>query len=317
MSIRFTTDHVAVHERLDYWREAICDVFVQLDCRSARRRGFYGHVTSEALERLKLSEVDAESQHVSRGRRQLAKAKEDDFLLSLQLTGAGLVRQDDRDAVLAPGSMALYASTRPYELIFAQSFRQLVVQLPRELLSTAIANPDDLTARTLTPAVPETRLLGAALGGLYADAAAFAPAARSHVVTSVVEALAAALATLPGATTGKAFEPRVAARARIRAFVSAHLDDPNLSPSMIARAMGFSRQHLYRLYAGSDESLERYMWSLRLERVRADLENAALGMVPIAELAARHGFVSPEHFSRSFRRRYGATALQIRRARKR
>ena len=132
MDRRFTTDDVAARERLDYWREAICDVFVKLDCRSAQRRGFYGHMTSEVLDCIQLSLVDAGSQHVLRGARQLAKSNEDDFLISMQVDGVGVVRQDGRDALLQPGSMALYASTRPYELLFPRRFRQLVVQSCRE-----------------------------------------------------------------------------------------------------------------------------------------------------------------------------------------
>ena len=184
---RFTTDDVAPRERLDYWRDAICDVFVQLDCKSASRRGFYGHVTSDALEGVRLSVVDADAQHVLRGRRQLAKASEDDFLLSLQLDGIGLVRQDGRDAPLVPGAMALYASTRPYELIFPRRFRQLVLQLPRAQLATLIGNSDALTASTLEPALPETRMLATVLMELQRNAGSLAPVSRAHVASSLVQ----------------------------------------------------------------------------------------------------------------------------------
>ncbi len=314
MSQRFTTDDVAATERLDYWRDAICDVFVQLDCTSARRRSFYGHVSTEALEGVSLSLVDADGQHVVRGRRQLAKAREDDFLLSVQMQGTGIVRQDGRDAVLQPGAMALYASTRPYQLIFPGPFRQLVVQLPRAVLSDAIANPDALTASALSPHAPETRMLGTAVAELKSNAPMLAPASRTHVASSLVQGLAAALVTLPQATHARAFDARTHARARISSYVDAHLDDPALSATTIAAALGFSRQHLYRLFAGGgDESLERYIWRARLERVHADLANPALAARSIADLCARRGFSSPEHFSRMFRSRYGTTAHAFRR----
>ncbi len=316
MSQRFTTDDVAAAERLDYWRDAICDVFVQLDCTSARRRGFYGHVSTEALEGVSLSLVDADGQHVVRGRRQLAKAREDDFLLSVQMHGTGIVRQDGRDAVLQRGAMALYASTRPYELIFPRPFAQLVVQLPRAVLATAIANPDSLTASALSPDAPETRMLGTAVAELKNNATMLSPASRTHVASSLVQGLAAALATLPQATIARGFDARTQARTRIRAYVEAQLDDPELSASTIAAALGFSRQHLYRLFAGDDESLERYIWRARLERVHADLANPALATLSIADMCSRRGFASPEHFSRMFRARYGTTAQAFRRSRR-
>jgi AraC-like DNA-binding protein len=310
---RFTTDDVAATERLDYWRDAICDVFVQLDCTSARRRGFYGHVSSEALESVSLSVVDADGQHVVRGRRQLAKASEDDFLLSVQMHGTGMVRQDGRDAPLRRGAMALYASTRPYELIFPGPFRQLVLQLPRTVLSQVIADPDALTATALSPEAPETRLLGAFLAELQASATMLSPASRAHVASSVVQSLAAALATLPSAAPPRGFDGRAQARSRICAYVEAHLDEPALSPASIAAALGFSRQHLHRLFAAGDESLDRRIWRSRLERVRTDLANPALAHFSIADVASRRGFTSPEHFSRVFRAHYGTTPSAYRR----
>jgi AraC-like DNA-binding protein len=313
MGQRFTTDDVAANERLDYWRDAICDVFVQLECRSANRRGFFGAVSSETLERLSLSVVDADAQHVVRGRRQLARAREDDFLLSFQLEGVGLVRQDGRDALLVPGAMALYASTRPYELVFPRKFRQVVLQLPRTLLSPLITNPDALTASTLAPVVPEARLLASALAELHGNATSLAPASRSHVASSLLRSLAAALAALPRANGGAALDGHLSARERIGAYVAAHLDEIGLSPGTIAAALGYSRQHIHRLFANEDESLERTIWRMRLERVRADLTDPAFANTSIAELCARRGFASPEHFSRAFRARFGMTALAFRR----
>lgn len=312
---RFSTDDVAAAERLDYWRDAICDVFVALDCRSAHRRGFYGHVTSEPLEAVRLSEVDAHRQHVVRGRRQLAKAREDDFILSVQMSGTGFVRQDGREARQSVGALALYATTRPYELIFPDRFRQLIIQLPRAALSRAIANPDALTARVLPAASTEARIFGATLAALHGTTGTLTPASRAHVAASLIASLAAALSVLPQALTGADVDPRTAARARICAYVAEHLGDPGLSPATIAAALGFSRGHVHRVFASNTETLERYVWRLRLERVRAALDDAALAGVPIADLAARAGFGSAEHFSRAFRARYGATARDVRRAR--
>ncbi len=272
-------------------------------------------MTSEPLESVYLSEVDAHRQRVLRGRRQLAKASEDDFILSVQMSGTGFVRQDGREARQTVGAMALYATTRPYELLFPDRFRQLIIQLPRAALGSAIANPDALTARTLPADSTEVRIFAAMLSTLFGTTGTLAPASRAHVAASLVASLAAALSVLPQSVTGEAFDPRIAARARICAFVRAHLADAALSPATVAAALGFSRGHVHRLFAGEGETLERYIWRLRLERVHAELQNPSLDRLPIAELAARAGFTSPEHFSRSFRAQFGSTALALRRER--
>ena len=72
---------------------------------------------------------------------------------------------------------------------------------------------------------------------------------------------------------------------------------------------------MHRLFAAERESLERHIWTRRVERVRADLIDPRLARVPIAVLCTQRGFASPEHFSRTFRAHFGTTAIAYRRDR--
>src|SRR5687767_11581420 len=112
------TDAVAGRERLAYWTDMICDVYVQLDCDCPAACDFSGRIERDVLAGLELSVVESQAQHVRRTPRQIAKASEDYFLVSVQDRGQGAVRQDGRTAVLHEGDFALYDSTRPYELMF-------------------------------------------------------------------------------------------------------------------------------------------------------------------------------------------------------
>ena len=58
MTQRFTTSSVPPGERLAYWTDMICDVYVQLDCDAAERSGFRGSIRSHRLAQLDLSVVD-------------------------------------------------------------------------------------------------------------------------------------------------------------------------------------------------------------------------------------------------------------------
>ena len=117
-----STSEVVPRESFTFWREIICDVFVQLDCERRGEGSFAGTLTNRRAGPLQLTEVGADAQHVVRSRRQIAKGGEDDCLVSLQLAGRGIIAQDGREAVLGPRDFALYDSTRPYELSFDGPF---------------------------------------------------------------------------------------------------------------------------------------------------------------------------------------------------
>src|SRR5207237_1184292 len=84
-----STDTVAEPDRFALWRDLICATFVHLDCEpvaSAPPHAFSGRIVSRAVGPIRLSEVATSPQHVVRSRAQIARANEDDVLVSLQVT---------------------------------------------------------------------------------------------------------------------------------------------------------------------------------------------------------------------------------------
>src|SRR5690606_27145917 len=109
-------------------------------------RGFYGTIESEPLSDILFSRVTSTSQHVIRTPGRIARSSFDFFFLSLQLQGCGCHKQAGRVAHLQPGDLAIYDTTRPYELVFGEGFRQLVLSLPRELVKSRLKDAEQLTA---------------------------------------------------------------------------------------------------------------------------------------------------------------------------
>ena len=100
--------------------------------------------------------------------------------------------------------------------------------------------------------------------------------------------------------------------AEIRRFVRTHLSDPSLSPASIARAYAMSVRALHALFEDADESVAGLVRSERLLRCLEDLQRPNAGSV--TEIAFRWGFCDAAHFSRVFKREFGATPSEIRRA---
>ena len=141
-----STQSVLVRHRAEYWRDLICDTFVELDC-SSIGDGFFGELSDHAVGPMQLTRVRSAQHEALRSSRQIAKSTDAYFLVSLQIAGQGLVQQDGRTAKLNPGDFALYDSTRGYSLRFDDQFEELVLKLPRALVVDRVEAPEGLTAR--------------------------------------------------------------------------------------------------------------------------------------------------------------------------
>jgi hypothetical protein len=126
----WSTSVVEQSHAFEYWCELICDTFVQLSAVSTRRCSFAGQIVHADLAAFEVSTVCAGGQRVRRTPRLIARAGEEYLTVSIQIKGQGRIEQDGRVAVLDPGSMAVYDSTRPYTLYFDETFEQTVVQVP-------------------------------------------------------------------------------------------------------------------------------------------------------------------------------------------
>lgn len=95
-----------------------------------------------------------------------------------------------------------------------------------------------------------------------------------------------------------------ALRARIVAYVRAHLDERDLTPARIAAVHHISLRTLYNVWGDQSRTLADWIIRERLERVHRDLALATAGST-ISAVARRWGFVDQGHFTRRFRAAYG------------
>ena len=85
-------------------------------------------------------------------------------------------------------------------------------------------------------------------------------------------------------------------------YLHTHYAEP-LSNASLAKAFGYHPYHLERLFKTfTGQTLHAYLLELRLEKALELVMNTVL---PVGEIASRCGFVSAEHFSTAFRKKYG------------
>jgi AraC-like DNA-binding protein len=295
---------VSAQEAFAYWREMICATFVRLVAEPVADAGFSGRIEHVPVGDLELSTVVAGSQHVRRTRSLVARGDEEYLLASIQVRGLGRVEQDGRAALLSPGDLAFYDSTRPYTLHFDEPFHQLVVQVPkRELL---VRDTRQLTARVCGRGTP-----GAVVSSFFtslADAARTAPD-QSAVLLPHALGLLSATASFAGNARPGPHATEAMARERVLVFLRRNLADPRLDAEAVARACRVSRRTLYRIAGG--EGIAARLRRMRIERAQeilvADPERT------IGSVAAACGFDSESGFHRAFRAVTGRSPGEYRR----
>lgn len=308
-----STRDVESRQRTAYWTDAVCDTYVQLECEP--RGGadtIEGEIGADRLATLELSRVAATAQLVRRTPAKIASASEDYFLVSIQTAGHGVVSQDGRDALLAPGDFALYDSTRPYQLAFDGAFEQFVLMLPGPTLRTAVRDTQRLTATRVCGDRGAGHLMISMIRTLAAELGTLAPESAAAVADSVTNILVAGLSALPAARQPAVSHLTAYHREQIKALVRLRLRDPGLGVGQIARQLRLSPSTVHRAWAGEACSLSDWIWSQRLDAARRDLADPALAARSVSEIAFSWGFNDAAHFSRAFRARFGGAPREMR-----
>ena len=303
---RKKTSALRKRDRLDFWRDIICDEFVQLDCQKVQTGDFRGELHGGiGISDLRFSEVIADPQFVVRSRRQIAKSTEADFLISFQIEQRGLIRQSGREALLTPGSFALYDSTQPYSLTFKERFHQFVLQMPKDVLSRHLINPEQYTAIPISGRSG----LGAVLSNFIFSLARELQNVRQapeELSENLVEMIAMAFSSsMLLEQVGTHSIVRKSLHTRIRHYIDHNLCDPLLSNSQIAHAVGISVRYLHKLFEDEAETIHALILRKRLEKARELLHDPAYAGHSIEQIAYATGFSSAPHFSRSFKKHFG------------
>jgi AraC-like DNA-binding protein len=307
-----STDSVQPKARKRFWQEAVCDTFVELDCHADGSDEFFGSLTNTALLDIQFSDVQASAQRVLRTRSKIARSNHDCYLLSLQTRGQGMVTQDGRTAILKPNDFAIYDTTRPYDLTFTEAFGQLVLRIPRDIVSSRLYDAEVLTALRIQGDRGAGRLASAFIYQLHAQLDQLAAQTARRLHASAVDLLATALASQMGDLQPGVRESQILIRQRIRTYIDQQLSNPDLSCATIADHHRISERYLRKLFEGSNESVSELIWKRRLDQARRDLADPLLRHLAITSIGYEVGFKDSAHFSRAFKARFGVTPREFR-----
>ncbi|QDZ14636.1 helix-turn-helix domain-containing protein [Humibacter ginsenosidimutans] len=305
-----------VARSINDFRVAVSDAFVPLQVTSGPRQrdGFRSVMRGAAVDEVHVTDLRATPHAVERTPELLARGGRNYFKLSLMLSGTGLLIQDGREAVLEPGSLAVYDTSRPYSLVFDDDFRSMVVMFPHHLISL----PPDLVGELTAVRIAGDEGVGAVVAPYLTQLAVNLDQLAGNVGARLAHSALDLVTTVFTRELGldeAGGDPHRALMQRIRAHVDRNLASTELSPASIAAAHFISTRHLHALFQEQGTTVSTWIRERRLEQCRRDLADPLYADRAVAAIAARWGFVDAAHFSRAFKAAYGTSPSDYRAAR--
>jgi AraC-like DNA-binding protein len=311
MGTLLTTADVPVKDRLSYWCDLICDVFVKLDASQIGESPFCGSINTNQFGFIQFSNVISNGLHVLRSQRQISKSTEDFFLVSFQFAGMGQLIQDGRTACLYPGQWALYDSTRPYDLIFNDDYEQLVLQMPRNKLRSRLMATEMVTAVAMSGDKGLGKVTADFVRSVHREQANVDFLLINRMTETICDLLATCLEEVHLHHSHRSTSHLVNL-IKIKAFIHERLANSDLSVETIAKAMNLSARYLHTLFEEEDTTLACFIREARLERCRQALLDQTQFYRSITDIAFSWGFNDAAHFSRLFKHRFGITPRDYR-----
>jgi AraC-like DNA-binding protein len=304
---RWSTDEVEPHNRFDYWREArakgLFGVTAELD--RERRAEFSGELKLRRIGGAGLVELRASPYRVERSKADIANAPGDSICIYQQLGDGGWFEGvPSGDFAIANGRFATSHTDLPYRTapLGVNGFHLRILKIPVDAVA-APTNP----IRSLAPRTFSDDALMPLVQSCFSDLIAADGADEPARTAPLVEALGQLALIERGLIKPASRQAqrglRIGRLSLARRLIARRLEDPNLSPGMVAGLIGVSVRHMHMLFESAEKSFSQTVTEERLRTSSRLLVEAPERL--IADIAYSCGFESLATFYRVFNAAYG------------
>ncbi|TCJ94377.1 helix-turn-helix domain-containing protein [Nocardia alba] len=291
------------------WESLLSESYVPLMADPRDEGTFHGRIERSSQPGFELSTISASGQRIRRTRAGIAKTAGEFLLVSILTEGSGLLHQDGRVALVGPGDMVFYDTSRPYHWDLDGPWSQVVVQTPLEVLLQQLGPGASPLPTAVTVSSDSA---GGVVAGFFRDLARIQQSSPGHATVLAVNGikLLASAIRLAAAEIPSDQPAQALSREQVLAFMRTRCADPSLTIDDIARACLVSRRTLYRLFGDVEDGLSAVLRRMRVECARTLLTRDPGRATATVALAS--GFASERHFFRAFRLETGMTPGEFR-----
>jgi AraC-like DNA-binding protein len=314
-SIHFTTDVLPPASRLEAWASSLEDAFGRIEVLKTQPdpalRACYRSTERGAM---RFNAMVYGGAGLTRTARSVATDATERYTLTIPNAGRLVVQHDGVERVLEPGHLYLFNHSVPYATRPQDTYGTTSIGLSAEVLRRRVPGLGPFYSLSLTGESASAGHLLRAFSGHVAEAAT---RWSEHEFLSLSEQmldLVALLMVQRSAPASSETSARLAHRARALQYIRTNAAEDELNPAAVAQACGISLSYLHQLFRDSDRSVEATITEERLQLARRKLLDPVCAHMSVASVGYESGFNDATHFSRAFKRRFGATPGEVRRA---
>lgn len=288
MDYVFSTEDDTPDKRYAAWRDAICDVYVNVEVRATAPDRYRGFIKETKLGDVVLTDILLSEQTIRRQSQHLSRVDKDCNDLQLSHFGATQVSQHGNIIRSTPAHAAIFCATEPYGLQCKGDVRSFYLERPRAAFSQRFSH---------------------AKATLAAESAHIAAHRRPDIGESLMDLIAQALQASCEDQPEKDSTIKAARLRGIQNWILDHLGDSDLTLERIAAANGVSLRYLHLLFKSGEQTVSEWILGARLQRayerlVRGDGRSST-------KVAYDVGFNRSSHFATRFRERFGLTPRDV------
>ena len=312
MQVVFDAKTLAAPKRRQAWRDAICEIYLQVDCAAEQEADYDGFVREMRFGDVTLTDALLSPQSVHRRNQHIAHFSKDYYYAGIEQLGRFEILQGGSSVVLRPGIGGLYYANEPYILRSNVKTRQFWIELPREAFNRRFESgrPPLLTPIDLGQGLG--RIAAEFCASLASEGSGFDPQIRARLGEQFMDILAMAVSSGPDHQPEAESSVQRARLRSVKAYIDANLSDPGLSLGVIAKKNGISLRYLHQLFRQTDMSASEWLRLRRLQRSYDLLSSPLHAAESITEIAYSIGFNSSSHFSNLFRAQFGVRPSDVR-----
>lgn len=298
-------------ENFAEWKAIMSNRFGRLSL-STWAQQFHGEIRSTEIDGAYVTEISASPHEVQRKAQQISAEDPTHLKLSLLLSGSGLMTQDGRTAILQPGDLAVYDTSRPYTFEFTDDVHVMVMVFPHNMLGMPAHITQHVTAVPMPGDSGLGKMVSPFLEHMATNLDQLQGVSGKRIMHSAIDLIAALLsAEVSRSQLHKDHELQTEGD-EYRLFIESNLHDPELNSEKIAKAHFISTRKLQYVFSQQGQTVSSYIRARRLERCRLDLMDPAYDSLSINQIATRWGLLDSAHFSRIFKTTYGMSPSEYR-----
>jgi len=311
---KWSTNDFAPSERLDAYAGMLDNRILSITTSSPVRFNFNAEITAAQLGPLTVSRLGGSPHDAHRTRKDIARAQEFTYLLTVGVGCNWRHWKKDREALLLPGDVLLADTREELSVHWPPDCLAINVRLPIEWLQAWIPDPRQLVGQRISRDSSWGKMLSNYLSQVTPELAT-APPLPAQVMADQIGVLLALAADemrgyLPNVQTRS-----VQQRARIHACIEQRCSELQLTATDVAASLNLSPRTLHRILATHGETFGKRLIDARLDLASRMLQSRLFDQVTTAEIGKRAGFLDPSHFARVCRARFGRTPSNLRRNR--